>query len=69
MSKNKSSGQDGYNVEFLRASWSIIGKDVIEAVKEFFRNGRLLKDLNTTSLVLIPKSPEATALGDYRPIS
>ena len=67
--KDKCSWPDGYNVEFMRASWSIVGKDVCGAVKEFFRNGRLLKDLNCTAIVLIPKNPEVSALGDYRPIS
>ncbi|XP_013624393.1 PREDICTED: uncharacterized protein LOC106330483 [Brassica oleracea var. oleracea] len=67
--KDKCSGPDGYNVEFMRASWSIVGKDVCEPIKEFFRNGRLLKDLNCTAIVLIPKNLEASALGDYRPIS
>lgn len=41
----------------------------MEAVKEFFRNGTLLKDLNTTFIALIPKNPKACSLGDYRPIS
>lgn len=47
----------------------IVGGDVIDAVSEFFRNGRLLKDMNTTAIALIPKKPEACGLGEYRPIS
>lgn len=46
-----------------------MGGDVVSAVEEFFRNGRLLKDLNTTTIALIPKTAEACKLGDYRPIS
>ncbi|XP_018473666.2 uncharacterized protein LOC108844879 [Raphanus sativus] len=69
MPLNKSSGPDGYCVEFLRASWDTVGQDVVNAVTEFFRNGRLLKDLNTTAITLIPKTPEACMLGEYRPIS
>lgn len=65
----KSPGPDGYSVEFLRASWDTVGADVVEAVGEFFRNCRLLKDLNTTAICLIPKSPQDCTLGDYRPIS
>lgn len=68
MPLNKSPGPDGYSVEFFKASWEIVGGDVIAAVKEFFRKGRLLKDLNNTTLALIPKHPEACRLGDYRPI-
>lgn len=46
-----------------------MGTDVVAAVCEFFRNGRLLKDLNNTAIALIPKDPQACKLSDYRPIS
>lgn len=66
---NESPGPDGYSIEFIRASWDTVGPDIINAVSEFFRNGRLLKDLNTKAIALIPKKSEACSLGDYRPIS
>lgn len=69
MPQNKSPGPDGYCVEFLRASWNTVGSDVISAIEKFFRNGRLLKDLNTTTIVLIPKTESASHLGEFRPIS
>lgn len=69
MPLDKSLGPNGYSIEFLRASWDIVGEDVIAAVKEFFRNGRLFKDLNSTAITVIPKKPEACKLGDYRCIS
>ena len=69
MPMNKSPGPDGYSVEFIRASWDTVGEDVIKAVREFFRNGKLLKDMNTTAISLIPKKPEACSLSDFRPIS
>lgn len=69
MPLDKSPGPDGFSVEFIRSSWSIVGPDIIGAVREFFRNGRLLKDFNNTALVLIPKTSEACKLGDFRPIS
>ena len=46
-----------------------MGEDIIDVVREFFRNGKLLKDMNTTAIALIPKMPEACLLSDYRPIS
>lgn len=69
MPLNKSQGPIGYSVEFIRASWDTVGSNVVQAVREFFRNGRLLKDLNTTAIALIPKKSEACKLGDYRTIS
>lgn len=64
MPLSKSLGPDGYSVEFYRSSWSIVGKDVTAAVSEFFRNGRLLKDINTSAISLIPKQTHACKLGD-----
>ncbi|CAA7041572.1 unnamed protein product [Microthlaspi erraticum] len=69
MPRDKCPGPDGYPIEFFISSWSRVGPEVVEAVSEFFRHGRLLKDLNTTFIALIPKTPEACSLGDFRPIS
>lgn len=69
MPLDKSPGPDGFSVEFIRASWDIVGADIVAAVKEFFRNGRLLKDFNNTLIALIPKVPDACRLGEFRPIS
>lgn len=69
MPLDKIPGPDGFFVEFLRALWDIVGSDIVAAVKEFFENGRLLKDFNNTIIVLIPKVPEASHLGEFLPIS
>lgn len=69
MPLDKSSGPDGFFVEFIRAAWDIVGEDIVSAVKELFRNGRLLKDFNNTIIALTPKVPEACRLGEFRPIS
>ena len=39
------------------------------AIKHFFSSGHLLKELNATTITLIPKSKNASSLHDYRPIS
>lgn len=67
--KNKSGGPDGYSAEFFTACWSIIGPEVTEAILEFFRSGKLLKQWNAANLVLIPKKPNASHPSDFRPIS
>ncbi|XP_060210448.1 uncharacterized protein LOC132637368 [Lycium barbarum] len=66
---NKSPGPDGYSSGFFKAAWEIIGKDVIEAVLDFFRNDKLLKQLNTTNIALIPKIPGPEFASQFRPIS
>lgn len=40
---DKSPGPDGYGNKIFKDSWEIVGKDVIEAVMEFFRKGEILK--------------------------
>lgn len=42
---------------------------MIEAVQEFFRTEQLLKQWNATTLVLIPKIPNASRMNEFRPIS
>lgn len=67
--RNKSCGPDGYSSEFFIGCWSIIAPEIISAVKEFSREGKLLKQWNSTTLVLIPKTRNASKIGDFRPIS
>ncbi|KAG7587431.1 Endonuclease/exonuclease/phosphatase superfamily [Arabidopsis thaliana x Arabidopsis arenosa] len=67
--KNKTCGPDGYSAEFFTGCWTIIGAEVIAAVKEFFVSGKLLKQWNATTLVLIPKVTNASRTSDFRPIS
>lgn len=53
--KNKSSGPDGYGSGFFQDTWSVVGEEAVGAVLEFFENGKLLKQINSTSITLIPK--------------
>jgi hypothetical protein len=69
MKSNKAPGPDGYTAEFYKSSWHIVGGDVIEAIQNFFRTGLLLKEVNATILTLVPKKPNASVMGDFRPIA
>ncbi|GKB86965.1 hypothetical protein Tco_0959237 [Tanacetum coccineum] len=42
------------DADFMKA-WDIVGKDVCKYVKEFFDNGKMLKEINSTLITLIPK--------------
>ncbi|GKC06107.1 hypothetical protein Tco_0997717 [Tanacetum coccineum] len=42
---NKALGPDGFTSKFYKKAWNIVGKDVCEAVKEFFSIGQLLREL------------------------
>jgi hypothetical protein len=69
MPSNKAPGPDGYTSEFFKTSWSIVGEDVVKAVKGFFDTGLLLKEVNSTILSLVPKKVNPSAMGDFRPIA
>lgn len=43
MPKEKSLGSYGFTMEFFVFAWSIVGTEVLEAVKEFFRKGGCLR--------------------------
>lgn len=69
LNPNKAPGPDGLTSGFFKASWSIIGAEVLCSIEAFFRSGFLPTVVNSTILSLVPKHPGASAITDYRPIS
>ncbi|KAL0284586.1 UNVERIFIED_CONTAM: hypothetical protein Sradi_7193300 [Sesamum radiatum] len=69
ISDDSAPGPDGYTSAFFKAAWTEIGEEVCAAVKEFFVSGRLLKQINATVLVLIPKLQMPTRVSEFRPIA
>lgn len=62
-------GPDGFQAGFYQQNWEILGNDVIKMLQEFFRHGKLLKELNHTYQTLIPKNICIQTPSDFRPIS
>jgi hypothetical protein len=69
MKRNASPGPDGFNVEFYLATWTWIGQDVVNLVRNFFETGIMPDHINDTHITLIPKKLVPLIPGDYRPIS
>ncbi|KAL0420739.1 UNVERIFIED_CONTAM: LINE-1 reverse transcriptase [Sesamum latifolium] len=69
VAEDKSPGPDGYSFGFFKAAWPIVGEEVTQAILEFFLHGKLLKQVNATLLVLIPKVQAPSRVSDFRPIS
>nr|GEW66670.1 hypothetical protein [Tanacetum cinerariifolium] len=67
--ENKAPDPDGYSSAFFKHSWSIIGKDICQAIKEFLNTSKLLEVLNANLITLIPKIPQPHKVSDYRPIA
>lgn len=66
---DKSPGPDGFNSCFYKAPWDTIGSDVNKDVLNFFQSGKLLKEINNTSLNMIPKVKHPVFVADFRPIA
>nr|GEV36108.1 RNA-directed DNA polymerase, eukaryota, reverse transcriptase zinc-binding domain protein [Tanacetum cinerariifolium] len=66
---DKSPGPDGFSFGFFRRYWDIVASDVVAAVKHFFDSGVFPKGCNSSFIALIPKTPDAKLVKDYRPIS
>lgn len=69
MGSNKAPGPDGMSTLFYKFYWNIIGGEVVEAVSSFFIRGFMLRELNHSFIVLIPKNSNAATVQQYRPIS
>ncbi|XP_071688900.1 uncharacterized protein [Rutidosis leptorrhynchoides] len=66
---NKASRPDGYSALFFKKAWSVVGQDICDAIKEFFTNGKMLKEINATLIALIPKIDTPNKVSDFRPIA
>lgn len=55
MKANKVQGSDGFSAGFFQKAWPIVGRDVTDAVLEFFYSGRILREANATIITLVPK--------------
>lgn len=61
---------DDFIGKFFKTYWDVIKDDLIRAVQYFYNMyGQHFNLLNSPPIVLIPKSPEAKRVTDFRPIS
>ncbi|GKA49974.1 hypothetical protein Tco_0743047 [Tanacetum coccineum] len=55
MEDDKAPGPDGFSSKFFKASWSVVGPEFTKAIQDYFSHGKLLKEINATSIALVPK--------------
>jgi hypothetical protein len=56
-------------VDFFLHYFDLVGEDLLGLVEEYRRKEEVIKALNYTFLVLIPKVNKSLTFGDFRPIS
>ena len=66
---DKAPSANGFPMFFFQKLWKLVGKDVCDAVKEFYGAKQMLKEVNSTFLCPIPKKIGADSPGQFRPIS
>lgn len=69
MGSDRAPGPDGFSGQFYKKSWLTVRPSVIAAVSSFFTSERLLSDVNSTLINLVPKFPNPSNVAEFRPIS
>ncbi|XP_074297744.1 uncharacterized protein LOC141628511 [Silene latifolia] len=67
--KDKAPVPDGYNSQFYRDAWDVVGDEICSAIMNFFSTGQFLVQVNSTIVTLIPKVDRPTSVKHFRPIS
>ena len=49
----KTSGPDGFGVGFFKNYWNVIQYDFYDSIREFFTQGKMLREINHTFIALI----------------
>lgn len=62
-------GPDGFNSGFYKKFWGTLGSDIVEAGIHWLRTVVFPRDLNRTTVVLIPKCDQPQTMKDLRHIS
>jgi len=65
----KCPGPDGISFGFSKEFWDILKDDLMRFLREFHRNGKYSKGINSTFISLIPKVDSPQHLNDFCPIS
>lgn len=48
-------GPDGFNFKFIKEMWEILKEDIMGFVIDFHKHGKLVRGVNSSFIVLVPK--------------
>ena len=66
---SKAPGLDGFNLNFVRKMWDVVGAEFQKLVLDFFHSGSFPGSINMTWVTLIPKFEGAKQMKELRLIS
>jgi len=66
---SKTLGPDGFGAGFFKHYWDVVKNDFFNCIVEFFKRGKLLRQINHTYLALIPKRDNPSKTHHFRSIS
>ncbi|KAL2923459.1 hypothetical protein RDABS01_014950 [Bienertia sinuspersici] len=69
MNGDNAPGPDGFGAHFYKHNWDIVGPAVMQATRSFLESGKLLQEMNSTFLTLIPKVQCPQDVSEFRPIA
>lgn len=58
----------GYTSHFFEKTRGIVGHDIFEAIHDIFLHGKLLSEVNVTTITLVPQVECPATVSDYMPI-
>uniref|UniRef100_A0A803QDE1 Reverse transcriptase domain-containing protein n=1 Tax=Cannabis sativa TaxID=3483 RepID=A0A803QDE1_CANSA len=65
----KAPGPNGFGSAFYQVNWTLVRLDFVAAILSFLSTGKMLKEINTTAITLIPKVACPKSVMDFRPNS
>ncbi|KAF7813704.1 reverse transcriptase [Senna tora] len=65
----KAPGPDGFSGTFFHSTWETTSDQIVQAVMNFFEDESIIKEVNETDIVVIPKIDKTELVTQYRPIS
>ena len=62
-------GSDRFTALFFKEAWSMVNDIVVGLLTLFCRSRKLLREINSNIITLVPKIPNPSNMSDFRPIA
>lgn len=69
LKKGTSPGNDGLPIEFYRALWPLVGRELVEVYQGSLKKGELPSTMKTGLVTLLYKKGKKDDLANWRPIT